>query len=140
MIETELRPALPVTELRPALPVTSAYSGKDQLKWTRASCMIGRGSSRSSTQKYADALGEWANPGRYSADDWVFVSAEGARGGRLDPDWAELQLAVDAGASFVTDDLANRQRSDNLGERQVAAFLAGRGYREGGPGLWTKDG
>ena len=119
----------------PPLPVTGFYTRKDQAKWDRCTRMIGRGSTRSSTHRYAAALGALASGGVYTRDDVVFVSAEGNRGGRLTPDWAELQRAVDAGASFVTDVQAARETPYNLGEREVAAFVPdplrvpGRRYR-----------
>lgn len=123
---------------KPALPVTGAYTAKDQRKWDRATKMIGRGSARSSTHRYAQALGPYANSGTYTAQDVVFVSAEGRRGGRLDPDWAELTLAVRAGARFVTDVAAQRNTAYNLGEQQVAHFLTQRRYVDDGTGLWTR--
>jgi hypothetical protein len=67
----------------------------------------------------------------------VFVSAEGARRGRVEPDFTLLQKALDAGATILTDDADNRQRSYNEGERQVAAYLQAHGYEESAPGRWT---
>lgn len=123
---------------RPRLPHTGPYTAKDQAKWDRATKMIGRGSPASSTHRYAQALGGLANSGHYEAGDVVFVSAEGNRRGRLDPDWNELQRAVDAGAQFITDVRAQRQTAYNRGEQQVAAFLEAQGYRDDGSGRWSR--
>lgn len=126
--------------MNPRLPITGPYTAKDQAKWDQAGKFIGRGSVRSSTQRYADALGDLANTGEYSAGDVVFVSAEGRRTGRLEPDWAELQRAVDARVTFITDVPAQRHSAYNLGEQQVEAFLLRAGYEERTPGRWTPGG
>lgn len=120
------------------LPVTGPYTAKDQAKWDRANKFIGRGSPTSSTQRYASAIGpKLANTGTYASSDVVFVSAEGDRTGRVEPDPREIKKAVDAGATIVTDDKANRARAYNIGERQVAAFLSANGYvEEGATGIW----
>jgi hypothetical protein len=81
------------------LPQTSPYVAKDQAKSDKATKFIGRGSARSSTAAYAAAWGNRANTGTYTADDVVFVSAEGNRGGRIAPNWAEIKRALDAATS-----------------------------------------
>lgn len=125
---------------KPRLPVTGPHTAKDQAKWDRANKMIARGSGRSSSHRYAQAAGPLANSGTYAPTDVVFVSAEGNRSGRVDPDWAELGRAVRAGASFVTDIKAQRDTSYNrVGEGRVAAFLEGHGYTDDGTGLWRHD-
>jgi hypothetical protein len=58
----------------------------------------------------------------------VFISAEGNRPGRLDPDWKEIDKAIEARAKIVVDNEANRNRSYNLGERQVREYLSDNGY------------
>lgn len=118
----------------------SPYFAKDQAKARRANKFIGRGSAASSTNAYRTACGPLANCGRYSANDVVFISAEGARSTRLDPDFAELRRAVAAGASFITDGPADRERAYNCGERIVAAFLRVNSYRETSPGYWQPAG
>lgn len=110
------------------LPITGPYTAKDQVKANRANKFIGRGSLRSSTHAYAVALGSLANSGVYVHTDYVFVSAEGARSGRLTPDYAEIDRAIAAGATFVTDNKPNRERAYNVGEREVAAYLTAHGY------------
>lgn len=118
------------------LPEKSSYTWKDQLKADQANKFIGRGSARSSTNAYREAYGENANCGEYSQDDVVFVSAEGARGGRLTADATELGKACAAKVTFVTDDKHNRNRPYNCGEREVEKILQGHGYTDTGSGIW----
>ena len=116
------------------------FTLKDQLKASKATAFIGRGSASSSTNAYAqDAAraGIPVNPGKYGADDVVFVSAEGARGGRIAPPTKELDAAMAAGATIVTDTPAHRAREYNVGEREVAAHLSKSGYVERKPGEWV---
>ena len=120
------------------LPVTGPYTAKDQRKADAANKFIGRGSARSSTHAYAAAYGNNANCGVYKSDDVVFISAEGNRRGRLDPDFDEIKRACDANARFITDSAANRARPYNIGERQVSEFLISQGYREHCPGKWSR--
>ncbi|GGD81842.1 hypothetical protein [Croceicoccus mobilis] len=110
---------------------------KDQAKAARSTKFIGRGSASSSTRAYAIAAGDRANSGRYDASDVVMISAEGMRSNRQAPDFVEINKAISARASFITDDKANRSRNYNLGEREVAAFLTVRGYTETAPGYWS---
>lgn len=122
----------------PGLPVTGPYTAKDQKKWDRAQRMIARGSARSSSQRYAEAVGALANSGTYAAGEVVFISAEGNRRGRLDPDFAEIDRAIAAGALFITDTPADRMRPYNIGERQVAAHLSRAGYTQDASGVWRR--
>jgi hypothetical protein len=119
-------------------PVTGPYTAKDQAKSDLANKFIGRGSSRSSTNRYREAWGEKANCGHYVATDRVFVSAEGNRAGALQPDFVELGKAADAKVTFITDKPADRNRPYNSGERKVADFLKTKNYSESQPGIWTK--
>ena len=116
---------------------TSPYLGKDQVKSDKASKFIGRGSPSSSTAAYARDWAERANSGAYSSADRVFISAEGNRTGRLGPDFGEIQKALDARATIITDDESNRTRLYNRGEREVSGYLAKAGYVETKPGEWT---
>lgn len=119
------------------LPYKNHHTIKDQRKADHATKFIGRGSPESSTNKYAKAFGVLANSGTYTSDDVVFISAEGNRSGRLDPDWKEIDLAIKAKAHFITDNLDNRSRSYNKGERQVANYLFEMNYHEeDGDGYW----
>lgn len=125
--------------MNPKLPNTSPYTAKDQTKSDVATCFIGRGSPRSSTAAYAKVWGDRANKGAYTPDDIVFVSAEGNRIGRLDPDYDELLLAIRAGATILTDPPYHRDRPYNVGEREVAEYLDLYEYTETGPGYWVPD-
>ena len=122
--------------MKVVLPRTSPYTAKDQAKSDKATKFIGRGSAASSTAAYAKAWGARANSGAYEATDTVFVSVEGARTGRKVLDTEELQRALDAGATIITDDAANRGRSYNVGERTLAAYLKYHAYEEAAPGEW----
>lgn len=117
---------------------TSPYLAKDQAKANKATKFIGRGSESSSTAQYAKDFGKKANTGLYTDKDKVFVSAEGNRPGRIDPDFDEIGKAVSAGATIITDNETNRNRAFNIGERQVADFLTKNGYAESKPGEWTR--
>jgi hypothetical protein len=116
----------------------SEYFDKDMVKAGMCNKFIGRGSSRSSTEAYRKAAGTLANTGNYSADDWVFISAEGARVGRKDPDYDEIELAMKANATIVVDDDKNRKRKYNIGERQVEQCLKHGNYVCDSTGsVWT---
>lgn len=115
---------------------TNPYFSKDLKKAEIANKFIGRGSLASSTNKYMVAAGDLANCGRYVDSDVVFVSAEGARANRIKTDYEELSKAIVAKVTFVTDDEYNRNRSYNMGEREVAKFLEKNGYKDIGRGIW----
>ena len=122
----------------------SPYFAKDLAKARRATQFIGQGSAGSSTAAYAAAAGELANTGRYSSHDIVFVSAEGNRRARFDPVGASpngayrnIERAIESGASFIIDPPEHRNRPYNVGERQIAAYLATRDYRELSPGFFV---
>lgn len=117
---------------------TNPYFSKDLAKTKNATKFIGRGSLASSTNKYKEAAKELANSGNYVKEDIVFVSAEGMRRFREEVNFDELQKAVDAGVTFVTDNLYDRTRPYNVGERQVAAFLKKNGYSDDDSGIWKK--
>lgn len=122
----------------PVLKGTSKYLAKDQAKSDKANKFIGRGSKTSSTEAYRkswDATGK-ANTGVYEESDVVFVSAEGNRKNRLEPDRIEINKALKARATIITDIPADRNRSYNVGEREVAAFLEQSSYVESEPGVW----
>ena len=121
----------------PQLTGTSPYLAKDQAKSDRANKFIGRGSSRSSTHRYMLAWGNLANCQTYTKNDIVFVSAEGNRIQRVSPPWVTIKAATDAGAVIITDGPADRNRTYNIGEREVAEFLTKERYEESKPGTWT---
>ena len=115
---------------------TNPYFKKDLQKTLNANKFIGRGSIASSTNKYMLAAGELANCGSYESSDVIFISAEGMRKGRLNIDFDEIQKAINSRATFITDDFYNRNRSYNLGEREVAQFLEKNNYYDTGKGIW----
>jgi len=112
------------------------YLAKDQVKANKANKFIGRGSEASSTNQYVKDFKDQANTGNYVASDIVFVSAEGARENRIAPNFDEINKAIKAGVTFITDDLENRSREYNIGEREVAAYLEKNNYIEAEPGSW----
>lgn len=118
------------------LTQTSPYTSKDQRKADQANKFIGQGSTRSSTHQYALDYGTLANSGEYTSTDKVFISAEGNRRERLDPPFAEIDLAIQAGVTFITDKFLDRQRTYNVGERQVAHYLNTHQYIEVAQGIW----
>lgn len=138
-IERRVTPTEPARE-RVRLPETGRYTAKDQAKSDLANKFIGRGSPESSTEAYRQAWDTRANTGTYSPEDVVFVSAEGKRTGRIEPDFTEIDKAMKAGATIVTDKPADRNRPYNVGEREVATHLIQRGYvEEGETGRWIPD-
>ena len=123
------------------------YSAKDNYKSTNSNKFIGRGNG--ATGEYLRLSKEAEKPsnsGTYSAIDVVFISANGKRGGRISPDFTEIQKAVDAGASFLTDAKQRRPEGGNaynIGEQEIADFLRKQGYTEaeefgGMVARWTK--
>ena len=114
------------------------FTAKDAEKAACATKYIGRGSARSSTEAYRRAIGpEYANTGKYTRDDIVWISVEGARTGRVGHDENEIARAAAAGATFITDVRYHRERPYNVGERAVALLLNDLGYSETAPGRWT---
>lgn len=114
---------------------TNPFFPKDLLKARKANKFIGRGSALSSTNKYRVAAGDLGNCGAYSAQDVVFISAEGARLARIEVDFDEIDKAVEARATFVTDNAYGRSRPYNIGERVVAMHLEKNGYADQ-DGVW----
>ena len=80
-----------------------------------------------------------ANTGKYDITDVVFISAEGNRNGRVKPPYNELDKAIKAHVTFITDKYADRQRPYNIGEREVAAYLMSKGYVEMLDGIWEHE-
>lgn len=113
------------------LTIKTHHAFKDQKKADQANKFIGIGSPASSTNQYRKDYGDMANCGVYDGDeDMVFISAEGKRTGRIDPDFNEIGLAVKAKVTILTDNPYNRNRPYNIGERQVAKYLEECGYTE----------
>ena len=112
-------------------PTLLEYFEKDKKKFSKANKLISRGSKNSSSNSYAVAAENVTNLGEYTASDVVGISAEGSRINRVSPDLIEIQLAIDAGVTFVTDIGPDRNRSFNVGEQEVANYLLANGYVEG---------
>lgn len=116
---------------------TNPYFIKDLEKASKANKFIGQGSIVSSTHKYAQAAGELANCGKYQKEDIIFVSVEGNRKNRIPLNHHEVLKAIEAGASFVSDNSYHRNRPYNIGERELEKLLLTHGYTENN-GFWTK--
>lgn len=112
------------------LPTTSYYTRKDQLKANKANKFIGRGATGTSTNEYAKAYGTLANCGEYLQSDVVFVSVNGAKRGRLSLDKHEVFRALTAKVTFIADNPYNRNRSYNVGERELENLLLENDYKE----------
>lgn len=121
------------------IKTNNPFFSKDLAKAKNATKFIGRGSMASSTNKYKEAAQELANSGNYTQEDIVFISAEGMRRGREEIDFDEIQKAVEANVTFITDNLYDRTRPYNMGERQVAFFLKKHGYNDNDTGVWKKS-
>jgi hypothetical protein len=119
---------------------TSRYFQKDLLKFSKATKLIARGSTQSSSEAYRVAAGKLANVGTYEEGDIVGISAEGRRAGRISPDWNEVLKACNAKVQmFITDPKFIRNTSYNIGEQEVAQFLEAQGYQETqGDGNWKR--
>lgn len=121
------------------------YNQKDITKFAKCTKLISRGAPGSSSDKYSKGQMlsipiDSINATEYSPEDIVGISVNGARRGRLTFDKTLVDLAMTAGAMFITDNLYNRNRSFNVGEREVAYYLSIFGYtfhdHEKG-GYWT---
>lgn len=107
-----------------------SYADKDAKKAKHATQFIGRGTPGSSTEKYRLQWGDKANTGKYTENDIVFISVNGNRPGRVLPDLVLIEKAARAGALLITDSPYHRNRSYNIGEREVAAHLQKLGCKE----------
>lgn len=128
------------TEGKVVLTGSSQYLAKDQAKSDQANKFIGYGVEGSSTNTYRLDWGKKANTGKYSSDDKVFVSINGDRKGRIHLNGGyktQLNAAMKAGATIITDNASDRKRDFNIGEREVAQYLHENGYVEVGNGIWV---
>ncbi len=106
-----------------------SYQDKDAIKFAACNKLITRGAVGSSSHKYMFEHYKWEiNPGQYTCDDIVGVSVNGNRKDRISFDSNEVYKAIEAGATIITDNNANRYRAYNVGERELAEFLIDWGY------------
>lgn len=120
------------------------YLAKDQAKANISTQFIGKGSEASSTNAYRIAYGNLANTMDYNSNDTVFVSVEGMRRNRVlvTEIYPELNAAIQAGASIITDNTTNRTRAYNIGEKELADYLTHKGYVENeteGYSIWSEQ-
>lgn len=115
------------------------YTSKDQLKSDKANQYIGLGVHGSATDQYRKDWGELANTGKYTPSSIIFVSINGNSRDRFGLDKISflLDLAIEAGSTFITDTPQHRQRPYNIGEREVAMHLKLNNYTEVEPGTWV---
>jgi hypothetical protein len=110
------------------------WSIKDQYKADVCTKFIGRGSSKSSTNMYRSIFAELSlsNSSTYDENDIVFISVEGDRKCRFPFSKIEdeVRLALNANVTVVCDNSYNRNRSYNIGERELNTFLLNFGYVE----------
>ena len=112
----------------------SYYNDKDKAKFMKCTKLISRGVTGSSSDKYAKGLIldidiHNINVTTYTTDDIVGISVNGARANRVSFDRHLVDLAIKANVKyFITDNLYNRNRSFNVGEREVAEYLTANNY------------
>lgn len=116
----------------------SHYQKKDINKFKDCTKLIARGSG--STGLYARVCAHICNKGSYKASDRVAVSVNGNRPDRKDVNYLELDRALEANATIVTDTLSDRSRPYNVGERNLAEYLTNNNYSDSkGVGIWKKN-
>jgi hypothetical protein len=118
------------------------YFAKDMNKWALCNAFIGYGSVGSSTEYYRTEV--WPSLGKVNGDfkegDLIGISVNGSRPKRINPPWHIIDEAIEVGGvGFITDVKKDRNRSYNIGEREVAAYLECRGFYEIADGLWTEQ-
>jgi len=120
--------------LKPNCP----YSNKDVAKFKECTKLISRGARYSSSWYYSKH--PLANTGDYCSSDTVGISVNGKRRNRIPADFVELHQAIKSGVKvFVLDSLGDRNRTFNVGEREVTDYLIKQGYKELGiSGVFTK--
>lgn len=126
---------------------------KELFKIRQATQFIGTGGGNdSTTQRMENAYAQvgLANTGNYTSSDLVYVSSNGNRANRYSPfvgipsglqgPYQNIDKVVAAGGRIIMDTaqhLANT-RSYNIGEADLAVYLANKGYtREDATGIWS---
>jgi len=111
----------------------SFYNDKDKIKFAKCNKLISRGAKGSSSNKYQ--LGQILeipisniNVDTYEPTDTVAISVNGARANRMKFNKTLIDLAISAKVTFITDNLYNRNRSFNIGEKEIADYLSSKDY------------
>jgi len=129
------------------------YLSKELFKIRQATQFIGTGGGNdSTTQRMENAYAQvgLANTGNYTSSDLVYVSSNGNRANRYSPfagipsglqgPYQNIDKVIAAGGRIIMDTaqhLANT-RSYNIGEVDLAVYLANKGYtREDATGIWS---
>ena len=100
----------------------SSHGAKDQAKAEKATCFLGEGSSKSSTNTYQKICRDYIK-NEYSTDDIVFISVEGNRSNRLPLNEHKVLAVINAEAMIICDNTYNRERLYNIGERELYRLL-----------------
>jgi hypothetical protein len=110
------------------------YLRKDQTKFSKCTHFLGIGSERSSSYKYqnTDLLGLNLNRDLTTLDSnsVLGISVEGNRTNRVKISMKILKPITDTKCIIILDNEYNRNRSYNIGEREVASLLRSLGYDE----------
>lgn len=118
----------------------ASKTAKDFFKIEVATKYIGKGKEYSSTDVYDQKFTEEgiANTGKYTSEDIVFVSANGKRSGGfavvedgvLTDNFSDVDKAIDAGATFVSDSIVTieKNRSYNVGDSAFLNYIIDKGY------------
>ena len=129
------------------------WVGKEQAKTKIATQFIGDGGNTDSTTNRIKSeylkFGK-ANTGKYIASDIVMVASNGNRSGAFVPviqgvlqgAYKNIDLAIQAGASFVMDTAAHLKATANYntGELALAEYLKSKGYsRNDETGVWSNS-
>lgn len=117
------------------------YMEKDMRKWENCNAFIGYGSKGSSTEYYRTVI--WPRISKKINTGWqegdvIGISVNGNRPGRMKAPWGLIENAASVeGIAFITDKKKDRERTYNIGEREVAAFLKSLYFEEIEDGFWT---
>lgn len=128
------------------------HTWKEVVKANLSTQYIGFGKKGSSTDRYVSVYGDKANTGKYTADDVIYVSSNGARSGRVNPvvdgklsnGYELIDKAIEAGSTIVMDSEEHIKNTGiyNIGEVALAEYMDSHGYSRRnikGAGIWTKD-
>jgi hypothetical protein len=95
----------------------------------------GSGIPNSSTELYRQQAGQYANTGKYSSNDVIFVSVPGKRGNenirhkQQSLTIKEAEKALLAGATLLTDNKEYTEKSNyNEGEKRLLKYFTNKGY------------